>query len=192
MNDLEEVKTRVPWPQIFNEAGVEVIKNKARCNRHGEDKNPSINFDESKGLFYCFGCNFGSDKIGFLEWSLGIDFLTAKKLLYLMAGVPLPEYGRRIQKGKKSIHPITPEMRLYRILRLEAEVTDFEFRVKKQILQNDLLNLEDEISKIGLSKYYSRQQIIDMRLAELDNRHIYQNFKLKSKIRDYAKRYLRR
>ncbi|MAG01769.1 hypothetical protein CMI42_00370 [Candidatus Pacearchaeota archaeon] len=46
--------------------GIDVRKNKAVCPFHA-DRNPSLSFDDTNGLFYCFGCCNGGNIIDFLS-----------------------------------------------------------------------------------------------------------------------------
>jgi len=45
--------------------GLKVRGNKAICPFH-KDSNPSLNLDDSRGLFYCFGCGAGGNIIDFV------------------------------------------------------------------------------------------------------------------------------
>lgn len=51
---------------IAREFGIEVIGNKALCPFHN-DTNPSLFFDDNRGLFNCFGCNTGGGISKFKE-----------------------------------------------------------------------------------------------------------------------------
>ena len=60
------------------------------CPFHPE-KTPSFYVDDSKGLFYCFGCQAGGDLFKFIMMRENVEFLDAVKLLARRSGIPIPE-----------------------------------------------------------------------------------------------------
>lgn len=50
---------------LAKEYGFDVRGNKAVCKFHNDTK-PSMSFEDSKGLFYCHGCNIGGNIVDFL------------------------------------------------------------------------------------------------------------------------------
>ena len=63
---------------------------KGLCPFHNE-KTPSFNVNESKGLYYCFGCQSGGNAITFLTQVAGLTPREAVERLAKRAGVELPE-----------------------------------------------------------------------------------------------------
>jgi len=191
-NDLFSLKARVPWPQLLEWAAFEVVKDQghkgtAHCERHGVDKDPSLHWHEEKG-FYCFACAHGGDKIDFLMWVLGLDFLGAKNYLYQLAGVPV-EF-KRSTKQQLSIKKHDKNLELYRVFKLELDLTRFSYQVRKTILTNELQALEENKGRLRLSDYYSQQQILDYKLALLDEEDVSVCVHLKKKLENYGRKYL--
>ena len=64
---------------------------KGLCPFH-QEKTPSFQVDETKGLCYCFGCKNGGDIFAFLQKIEGIEFREALERLALETGGELPPY----------------------------------------------------------------------------------------------------
>lgn len=60
------------------------------CPFHSE-KSPSFHVDESRRLFYCFGCQAGGDVIKFMTLIENQPFVEAVRELAERCGVPIPE-----------------------------------------------------------------------------------------------------
>jgi len=73
---------------------------KGLCPFH-QEKTPSFQVDEAKGLCYCFGCKSGGDIFTFLQKIEGIDFLEALERLAQETGVELPQHKGRSSKRKE-------------------------------------------------------------------------------------------
>lgn len=79
------------------------------CPFHA-DKDPSFSVNESKQIFYCFGCGQGGNAITFLTKLKGIKFIEAVQELAKLAGKTLPAQPislqslHRKQKHDKLIH----------------------------------------------------------------------------------------
>ncbi|GEM_PF-5736350 len=65
----------------------------AHCPFH-DDRNPSLSFNNQRGLWYCHGCHLGGDIFNFLMLAEGIGFSIALKRLAEIAGIPLPEMSQ--------------------------------------------------------------------------------------------------
>lgn len=66
---LDSVKGKITISQVLNDYGIKTRGNKAICPFHS-DKDPSLSFDNQKGLWNCFGCSAQGDiftLIGMLE-----------------------------------------------------------------------------------------------------------------------------
>jgi len=66
------------------------------CPFHNE-KTPSFNVIESKGIFKCFGCNKGGNAIDFVMLRDRVDFLAALELLARESGIDLIRSPRSAQ-----------------------------------------------------------------------------------------------
>ena len=196
-NDLFSVKAMVPWPLLLEWAAFEVTKDqghmgKARCCRHGEDRTPSLSWDEEKG-FYCHGCSFGGDKIDFVRWIQNCDFKTAKQILYDFAGVVMPHLEPKISSSDSQVNESssTVNLDIYRLLKSHRAADQLLHQVQVTRLTRELRELEERKLSMGLDKYYSEQQRIELELNNLDEQHIALDFKNKKKIRNYYGKYIR-
>ena len=58
--DLDRLKASVSLHAVARELGLAIVERAgrhwARCPLHGSDSEPSLELDEKKGLFFCFGC----------------------------------------------------------------------------------------------------------------------------------------
>ena len=131
-DDLDSIKQQVSWPQIIQSIDWQVGKNgdhkgSAHCQKHGVDKTPSLFWNEEKG-FYCQGCAYGGDKLKFLIWALNSDFITAKRHLYQLAGIPLPHYDGTTECGSRNNKPpnLSTErddhLKLFQLMRMDKHV----------------------------------------------------------------------
>jgi len=197
-NDLFSVKARIAWPQLLEWAGFQVVKDQghkgtARCCRHGEDRTPSFFWNEERG-FFCHGCAHGGDKIDFLMWVLGSDFLGAQTYLYQLAGISV-EFNRSTKhhrSTKKHEKHLNKDLKLYRVFKLELDVSQLSYQVRKSILTHQLQALEENKEQVCLSYYYNQQQILDYKLALLDEEDVSVCFHLKKRLENYGRKYLAR
>lgn len=60
-----KIVQKVSIIEVAKKSGIKVKGNKAVCPFH-EDTNPSMSLNDSKGLFYCFGCGVKGNLIDFL------------------------------------------------------------------------------------------------------------------------------
>ena len=93
---LDEIRARVSLAQL---AGRKLAwdrkSNPARgdywapCPFH-QEKSASFHVDETKGVYYCFGCQAKGDAISFLRETEGLGFLEAVEQLAGLAGMTMP------------------------------------------------------------------------------------------------------
>lgn len=76
---------------------------KGLCPFH-QEKTPSFQVNEAKGLCYCFGCKNGGDIFAFLQKIEGIEFREALERLAQETGVELPQYKGRTAARKETLH----------------------------------------------------------------------------------------
>jgi DNA primase len=76
MNDITSKIKELSILEIAQKLGIEVKGKKALCYS-GHDKNPSLSFNDNKGLFNCFGCEIGGDQIALVQSYLKISFKEA-------------------------------------------------------------------------------------------------------------------
>ncbi|SHL04580.1 CHC2 zinc finger domain-containing protein [Flavobacterium chilense] len=81
MNDIISKIKELSILEVAQRLGIEVKGKKALCYT-GHDKNPSLNFDDKKGLFNCFGCDEGGDQIRLVQSYLKISFKEALRWFY--------------------------------------------------------------------------------------------------------------
>ncbi len=75
---------------------------KGLCPFH-QEKTPSFQVNEAKGLCYCFGCKNGGDIFAFLQKIEGIEFREALERLAQETGVELPQYKGRSSGRKETL-----------------------------------------------------------------------------------------
>lgn len=75
---------------------------KGLCPFH-QEKTPSFQVNEAKGLCYCFGCKNGGDIFTFLQKIEGIEFREALERLAQETGVELPQYRGRTSARKEAL-----------------------------------------------------------------------------------------
>lgn len=75
---------------------------KGLCPFH-QEKTPSFQVDENKGLCYCFGCKSGGDIFAFLQKIEGLEFREALERLAQETGVELPQFKGRPAGRKEAL-----------------------------------------------------------------------------------------
>src|SRR6266404_6972291 len=71
------------------------------CPFH-QEKTPSFNVDQSKQMFYCFGCKAAGDVFKFVQLRDRVEFKDALRILGDQAGIEPPAYtGSREKKGER-------------------------------------------------------------------------------------------
>ncbi len=75
---------------------------KGLCPFH-QEKTPSFQVNEAKGLCYCFGCKSGGDIFAFLQKIEGIEFREALERLAKETGVELPQPRGRTSPRKETL-----------------------------------------------------------------------------------------
>lgn len=113
---LDEIRERVPISQVV---GMKVTWDRKKtqtgkgdywgcCPFHGE-KSPSFHCEDSKGRYYCFGCQASGDHFRFMTELDGITFPEAVERVADMAGVPMPARDAQAEareKQKASLHDV--------------------------------------------------------------------------------------
>ncbi len=103
---IELIRSRMPIRELVGR--YVVLKPSGRgtwkglCPFH-QEKTPSFQVDETKGLCYCFGCKSGGDIFAFLQKIEGIEFREALERLAQETGVELPQYKGRSAGRKEAL-----------------------------------------------------------------------------------------
>ena len=87
----------------------------APCPFH-QEKTASFHVDDTKGFYYCFGCQAKGNIFTFLNEMEGVSFFDAVKALSEMAGIPL-----EIDDDKKRMTTSNEEQRLININKIASE-----------------------------------------------------------------------
>ena len=87
----------------------------APCPFH-QEKTASFHVDDTKGFYYCFGCQAKGNIFTFLNEMEGVSFFDAVKVLSEMAGIPL-----EIDDDKKRMTTSNEEQRLININEIASE-----------------------------------------------------------------------
>lgn len=73
----EEIKQRVTITQVVERyTSRKIVRGMCNCPLHTE-KTASFSVDDTKGLYYCFGCGAGGDIFKFVQTYLGLSFKDA-------------------------------------------------------------------------------------------------------------------
>ncbi len=107
-----------------------------KCPFHNE-KTPSFNVNDEKGLFYCFGCKVGGNAINFLSKYKNLSFQESIKYLSEFAGISISS-GNFIENKK--------DKKKYEIMRIANEF--FEDCLKINDIANKYLDLRISSSEI--------------------------------------------
>ncbi|RIH89883.1 DNA primase [Calidithermus roseus] len=104
---VEQIRSRLPIAELVGRYVALKPAGKGRykglCPFH-QEKTPSFQVDEAKGLFYCFGCKAGGDLFAFLQKIEGLEFREALLRLARETGVELPEF--RSQGKKRELYEV--------------------------------------------------------------------------------------
>jgi hypothetical protein len=77
------------WESIFRRIGERPPhRGRGRCPIHDGDSPFSLSVNEDKGLFHCFVCGAGGDKLDFIQQLYRCDFKEALRFFGLEAGPP--------------------------------------------------------------------------------------------------------
>jgi DNA primase len=72
----------------------------AICPFHRE-KTPSLSISDSKGVYYCFGCQARGNAISFLRDHNGLSFRESMEFLSRRAGIEIPQDDEDVEESKK-------------------------------------------------------------------------------------------
>lgn len=88
--DLEEIKSRVMISEFArNYLGCSVTPNKTMCCHIHHEKTPSLNFNDEKGFYYCFGCHKSGDVFSLTQEIKNCSFLEAVKFVADSLGIKI-------------------------------------------------------------------------------------------------------
>lgn len=102
----DRVKAAVNLQELISRRGIDLKKAgaewKALCPFHKE-KSPSFSvfFKENQWAFYCHGCVAGGDVFEWIMRMEGVDFPKALTIAANVAGIVIPEAGRRIYQPQE-------------------------------------------------------------------------------------------
>lgn len=103
---IELIRSRMPIHELVGRYVALKSAGKGRwkglCPFH-QEKTPSFQVDETKGLCYCFGCKSGGDIFAFLQKIEGIEFREALDRLAQETGVELPQYKGKSGPRKETL-----------------------------------------------------------------------------------------
>ena len=76
-----------------------------KCPFHNE-KTPSFNVNDEKGLFYCFGCKVGGNAFTFLQKYKNFSFLESVKYLSTFLGIDFTPSNPEVREKNDKIFEI--------------------------------------------------------------------------------------
>ncbi len=151
---------------------------KGLCPFHNE-KSPSFHVNPRHQYYHCFGCGASGSVIDFIMQIEGMEFLPALRLLADRAGIILTDSSspedikkaRIIKQGKERLYELMQSLSLWYGSQLHTR----EAEIARQYIQSRGLDDEtirrfgigyspdswDATCKWGLSKGYSRQDMLD-------------------------------
>ena len=117
---LEEIKLKVILSEFAKDyLGCHVLPNKTMCCHIHHEKTPSLNFNDEKRFYYCFGCHKSGDVFSLTQEIKNCSFLEAIKFVADSVGIKIES--------------------TYTLLRESSQ-----FKEKKEIL----FNIMNDLSKI--------------------------------------------
>jgi DNA primase len=102
---LDELRTRSSLSQVVGRKVTWDVRKSnqgkgdmwAPCPFH-QEKSASFHVDDSKGFYYCFGCQAKGDAISFVRETENVSFMEAVEMLARESGMPMPERDPRAQE----------------------------------------------------------------------------------------------
>ncbi len=140
---LDELRTRVSLTSVV---GKKVIWDQRKSNQgkgdmwapcpfHNE-KTASFHVDDSKGFYYCFGCQAKGDVISFLKESENLSFMEAVEVLAEEAGMTIPARGPILQQQTNERTELSEVMeravRFYRMMLQSREGVETKSYLEKR------------------------------------------------------------
>lgn len=119
---LDDIRERLPISEVigrrvtFDKKKTNAAKGDywACCPFHGENT-PSFHCEDSKGRYYCFGCQASGDHFRFVTELEGVSFAEAVEQLAVQAGLPMPVMDPRQQEREEE------RRTLYDVMEMAAE-----------------------------------------------------------------------
>jgi DNA primase len=107
--DLDSIKSQIVISQFaVDKLGCHVTNKKTMCCHLHHEKTPSLNFNDDKGFYYCFGCHRSGDVFSLTQEIKHLSFLEAIQFVAKTVGISIEnDYGllrnSNISKEKKEI-----------------------------------------------------------------------------------------
>jgi DNA primase len=106
---LELIRSRMPIHELVGRYVALRSAGKGRwkglCPFH-QEKTPSFTVDDTKELFYCFGCKAGGDLFAFLQKVENLEFREVVERLAQETGVELPESSPGQREVKRELYQV--------------------------------------------------------------------------------------
>jgi DNA primase len=88
--NLEEIKSRIVLSEFARDhLGCQVSSNKTMCCHIHHEKTPSLNFNDEKKFYYCFGCHKSGDVFSLTQEIKNYSFLEAIKFVANTIGIKI-------------------------------------------------------------------------------------------------------
>ncbi len=141
---IESIRNRLNLSEVVGQT----VKLKKQGREHvglcpfHKEKSPSFGVNDSKGVYYCFGCGAGGDMVAFVRETKGLGFVEAITELAKQAGLALPQQvigdeGSEARKKHEGLYKLVAEV-----------VTWFQ----KQLLGHGGKTAQKYLQSRGLSK----------------------------------------
>ena len=147
-DSIDQIRTLIPISKIITRYVHLSTKGngefKGLCPFHHE-KTPSFSVSDSKGVYYCFGCQASGDIFTFLQEKQGMSFKEALKSLCDEAGIKFSNYSNKSTKSDIFISILKSTMLYYR-----SALYSTEGNIAMNYLKNNRYLKKDIIDKFDL------------------------------------------
>ena len=159
----------------------------AVCPFH-DDHNPSMSISQDKQIFNCFVCHSGGNVFNFIMKYEKISFLEAVKTVAKKVNVPF-EYNNRITKpvnNNKKYNDMYKLANIYYQNNLNTKLAENVVKylnsrnINSEVIKHFEIGVsfdDNSLSKLLLSKNYSKDELVDIGLLGNKNDFIYDMFK---------------
>jgi len=182
---LDELRTRVPISQVVGrKVSWDMRKSNqgkgdywAPCPFH-QEKTASFHVQDTKGFYYCFGCQAKGDAIGFIKETENVGFMEAVEILASEAGMsvpkPDPKMAEKADRRKELADVMDEAVRWFQMVLKTGVAADARAYLSHRGLNGDALtqfeigfapNDRTGLKSALMGRGISEQQLVDTGLV---------------------------